>query len=64
MNDGIRSYRVRPEHVMDRLNSGLVQGRLMSFIQDEEYKMKQKIKATKQWAEIKAAGFSNLKGRK
>ena len=62
MNDGIRSYRVRPELVNDRLNSGLIQGRLMSFIHDKEYKMNQKIKTTQQWQKIKAAGFSNLKG--
>jgi hypothetical protein len=64
MNDGIRSYRVRPEHVTDKINSGLVQGRLMSFIHDKEYKMKQKLNATKQWQKIKAAGFNDLKGRK
>ena len=62
MNDGNRSYRIRPELVQENLNNGLSLGRLMTFIHDKEYKMNQKLNAIKQWKSIKAAGHNNLKG--
>ena len=48
LNDGNRSYRVRPELVQDKLDQGLKQGRLMSFI-NEDYKQKRRECAIKQW---------------
>ena len=59
MNDGVRSYRVKPELVQDKLNTGLNEGRLMTFI-DEQYRQKRSNSASRQWAAVKAAGRTNL----
>jgi hypothetical protein len=48
LNNGQRSYRVRPELVKQKLNEGLKEGRLMSFI-NENYKEKHRQKALKYW---------------
>jgi hypothetical protein len=55
LNDGTRSYRVRPELVEDKLNQGLKQGRLMSFI-NEDYKQKRREIAINYWQNKSATG--------
>lgn len=35
MNDGVRSYRVRPEYVSNKLQEGLTMGRLMNYLNKE-----------------------------
>lgn len=57
MNDGVRSYRVKPEMVQGKLNDGLTEGRLMDFM-TEDYKKQRSIKASKQWAAVKATGHT------
>jgi hypothetical protein len=57
MNDGIRSYRVRPENVQASKLNGLVDGRLTKYV-DENYKQKFKEYATKQWQKVKQTGHT------
>jgi hypothetical protein len=57
MNDGVRGYRVRPELVQDKLDSGLKLGRLMNHITDE-YRSKLSEATANQWAAVKATGHS------
>lgn len=52
MNDGIRSYRVKPDLVQGKLKSGLVLGRLVDYI-DDAYRAKRSEIALKQWAKAK-----------
>jgi hypothetical protein len=61
MNDGVRSYRVKPELVDEKLNNGLVHGRLMTFM-DSDYKKKCSDNATRQWQAVRASGKKNLRG--
>ncbi len=61
MNDGVRSYRVKPELVQDKLNAGLNEGRLMTHI-NEQFRQKRSEIASRQWAAVKQAGYSNLVG--
>jgi hypothetical protein len=61
LNDGVRSYRVRPELVDEKLNNGLVHGRLMTFM-DSDYKKKCSDNATRQWQAVRASGKKNLRG--
>lgn len=55
MNDGNRSYRVKPELVNEKLDEGLMHGRIMSHINDEYKKLRSEI-ATKQWNALKSSG--------
>lgn len=57
MNDGKRSYRVRPELVAQKLSEGLAHGRLMQYINEGYRKMRSQI-ATNQWQAMKSAGHS------
>lgn len=57
MNDGKRSYRIRPENIQDAKNKGYIDGRLTAYINDE-YKEKFKTKATQQWQKVKETGHS------
>ena len=57
MNDGSRSYRVRPELVEKKLFAGLVHGRLTQYINESYKKMRSQI-ATNQWQAMKSAGHS------
>jgi len=57
MNDGTRSYRVRPEKLQAAKEKGYVDGRLTTYI-NAEYKEKFKIKATQQWQKVKETGHS------
>jgi hypothetical protein len=57
MNDGVRSYRVRPESMQDAKNKGLVSGRLTAYINDE-YKENSKKRATQLWQKVKQTGHS------
>jgi len=55
MNDGKRSYRIKPEFVEKKKLEGLVEGRLTNYI-TEEYRNKFKVYTTKQWEKIKQSG--------
>jgi hypothetical protein len=57
MNNGVRSFRIKPELVEQKLANGLVFGRLCNFI-DGSFKEKRKRIALKQWAAVKASGHS------
>jgi len=57
MNDGTRSYRVRPENIQAAKNKGYIAGRLTTYINDE-YKEKFKQKASQQWQKVKKTGHS------
>ena len=57
MNDGDKSYRVKPENVQVSINKGLVFGRLATYV-TEEYKNKFKEYATKQWQQVKQTGHT------
>jgi hypothetical protein len=57
MNDGNRSYRIRPEEVQISKEKGLVEGRFTSYI-DDKYKEKFKKMAKNQWQKVKDAGHS------
>lgn len=61
LNDGVRSYRVRPELVEQKLASGLTHGRLSNYINEDYKKMRSQI-ASDQWQAVKAAGRGTLKG--
>lgn len=57
MNDGVRSYRVRPECVEERKAAGLVEGRLINYINDE-YRSQRKEIAMNQWQQVKQTGHT------
>lgn len=61
MNDGIRSYRVRPENIQASKEKGLVEGRLMSFVTDK-YREKVRMNSLKQWQKHKETSTGPLKG--
>jgi len=62
MNDGNRSYRVRPELVSIKLSEGLHHGRLCNYI-DEDYKKMRSEIAKNQWKAVKSKSFTgSLKG--
>jgi hypothetical protein len=52
MNDGKKSYRIKPSKVQESVNDGFVYGRLTPYI-DDKYKEKRKLSAIKQWQKIK-----------
>jgi group I intron endonuclease len=57
MNDGIKSYRIRPELIDKRLSEGLVYGRLKNFVTDE-FRQKNRNITTKQWQKVKSTGHT------
>jgi hypothetical protein len=64
LNDGVRSYRVRPELVDEKLNNGLVHGRLTTFMHDAEYQNKRRLTFLKHRQEKEAAQIEITKGIK
>jgi hypothetical protein len=59
MNDGKKSYRVKPSKIQESVNNGFVYGRLTSYI-DDKYKEKRKLSAIKQWQKIKNANIVKI----
>ena len=57
LNDGVRSYRVKPELVEEKLAEGLVHGRLINYI-DDAYIQKRKEIASSQWRTVKSTGHT------
>jgi hypothetical protein len=57
MNNGVRSFRIKPELVKQKLLDGLVLGRLCDFM-DSSFREKRKHIALKQWAAVKSSGHS------
>ena len=57
MNDGNRSYRVRPENIQASKVNGLVNGRLTKYV-NENYKNKFKKLADEQWQKVKETGHT------
>ena len=57
MNDGTRSYRVKPENVQVSKEKGMVEGRLINYI-NTEYKEKLKNTTTKLWQKVKETGHT------
>ena len=57
MNDGIRSYRIRPDNVQISKEKGMVEGRLMDYI-NNEYRNKFKNYANEQWQKVKETGHT------
>lgn len=55
MNDGKRSYRIKPDLVEKKLNEGLTKGRLHNYI-NEEYRQKRKRQFDDYWASVKSKG--------
>jgi len=53
MNDGIRSYRVRPENIQESESKGLVYGRLVAKYINENYKEKIRMKVQQHWKKFK-----------
>ena len=52
MNDGKRSYRIRPEIIQASKEKGMVEGRLTNYVNDK-YKEKLSMATTKQWQKAK-----------
>jgi len=59
MNDGKRSYRIRPENVQEAKNKGYVDGRLLDYI-TEEYREIYRKKTIQQWQKVKETGHTGL----
>ena len=59
MNDGERSYRIRPENVESSKQKGYIEGRLCNYI-NEEYREIFKKSTTQQWQKVKATGHTGL----
>ena len=57
MNDGVRSYRIRPDNVQASKEKGMVEGRLGDYI-NTEYKNKFKKYAKEQWQKVKETGHT------
>ena len=57
MNDGVRSYRVKPENVQVSKEKGMVEGRLSNYI-NTEYRNKFKTYAKQQWKKVKETGHT------
>jgi hypothetical protein len=57
MNDGIRSYRVRPEMIEASKDKGMVEGRLKHYI-NNDYKEKLKMTTSNQWQKVKETGHT------
>ena len=63
MNDGKRSYRIRPENVGEAKSKGYVDGRLLNYI-TEEHRETYRKKTIQQWQEHKALGHVGSLGNK
>jgi hypothetical protein len=59
MNDGIRSYRIRPDNFQASKEKGMVEGRLSNYI-NNEYKEKLKMTTSNQWQKVKSTGHTGL----
>jgi hypothetical protein len=57
MNDGTRSYRVRPEKLQAAKENGYLLGRLISFV-DDKYKEQLRNKTKSQWQKVKETGHN------
>jgi hypothetical protein len=57
MNDGTRSYRVKPENVQVSKEKGMIEGRLSNYI-NTEYRNKFKTYAKEQWQKVKETGHT------
>jgi len=57
MNDGVRSYRIRPDNVQASKEKGMVEGRIIDYI-NTEYKNKFKKYAKEQWQKVKETGHT------
>lgn len=57
MNDGTRSYRVRPENIQASKEKGMIEGRITSYI-DDKYKDKFKSLTKNQWKKVKETGHT------
>jgi hypothetical protein len=57
MNDGVRSYRIKPELVQEKILDGLVHGRLINYVNESFKKLRSQI-ATNQWQAVKLAGHN------
>ena len=55
MNDGEKSYRIRPENIQMSKEKGMVEGRLKDYI-NTEYRNKFKTYAKEQWQKVKETG--------
>ena len=55
MNDGVKSYRVKPEKIEVFKQQGLVEGRITNYI-NTEYKENLRRRALNQWKQVKALG--------
>ena len=63
MNDGKKSYRIRPENVQEAKSRGCIEGRLHDYI-NEEYRETYRKKNIQQWQEHKALGHVGSLGNK
>ena len=63
MNDGVRSYRVRPENIQSKKEKGLVEGRIHNFVTDE-YREKIRMNTKEQWKKHKEGSSGPLTGEK
>ena len=57
MNDGTRSYRVKPEDIQASKEKGMIEGRLSNYI-NTEYRNKFKKYAKEQWQKVKETGHT------
>lgn len=57
VNDGIRSYRLKPEVAEEKLSNGFMRGRLKNYI-DESYRSMRQQTAKKQWSAVKLTGHT------
>jgi hypothetical protein len=55
MNDGEKSYRIRPENIQVSKEKGMIEGRLKDYI-NTEYRNKFKTYAKEQWQKVKETG--------
>ena len=55
MNDGEKSYRIRPENIQVSKEKGMVEGRVKDYI-NTEYRNKLKTYAKEQWQKVKKTG--------
>lgn len=59
MNDGVRSYRIKPENIQVSKEKGMVDGRITDYI-NNEYKEKLKMITSNQWKKVKETGHKGL----
>jgi len=57
MNDGKKSYRIRPENIESSKEKGMVKGRLSNYI-NNEFRNKFKTYAKEQWQKVKETGHT------